>query len=106
MNAFPKVVVGFALSSRHLLAALAFLAAWPLAALLDATAERPLRLASASISCAFLRAAGIDVAREGTLLLAPSGRFDVLLPCSGGKFLAATLSLGFALVVLGKRTSK
>ena len=87
--------------SRLLVAAGAIAATLPVASLLNRFAAVPLREASAALGAGMLRAGGIAAVRTGTLLETGRGRFDVLVACSGGKFLAATLGLGAALAVLG-----
>lgn len=69
------------------------------AELLNRFAADALRTASAALAGGILRAAGNSVVREEMTLVTSWGRFDVLLPCSGGKFLAATLALGALVLV-------
>jgi len=91
---------------RFLRALLALLAAWPLSELINAQLETPLRQSAAAVSQAMLTAAGVRSVRSGTTLTTKQGRFEVLLPCSGGKFLSATLSLGFVAVALGRASRR
>lgn len=83
-------------------AGLCALAALPLADALNAGYERGLRGASAAVACGLLRCGGMAIARAGTTLVTPAGRYEVLLPCSGGRFLAAALSLACAAAVLSR----
>lgn len=84
------------------LAALAAMAlAWPLAAALDARHELALRRASAALATALLNLSGLRASRSDTTIVTPSARFEVLRPCAGGKFLAASVALGAGLAILG-----
>jgi exosortase len=78
------------------------LAALPLAELINRLCESELRHASAAVAAALLSGIGVPVDRQGTVLETPRGRFAVLLPCSGGKFLSVTLALGASALALGK----
>jgi exosortase/archaeosortase family protein len=91
-------------SARHELGSFALATAGALvaAALLNRYAGDALRVASASFAAALLRIAGYPVVREEMTLVTSWGRYDVLLPCSGGKLLAATLAIG-ALLLAGSR---
>lgn len=72
-----------------------------LAGLADRWFELELRRASAASAAVLLRAAGFAVTRSDTDLVTPTARFPVLLPCAGGRFLAATLVVGFVAVAIG-----
>lgn len=61
-----------------------------------------MREASATLAAAFLTAGGFPVTRTGTTLITPGIHFEVLIACSGGKLLAASLALAAALAVLGR----
>lgn len=90
------------MSARHELVSLALATAGALAAAegLNRFAGDALRTVSASLAGFLLRGAGYPVVREDMTLITSWGRYDVLIPCSGGKFLAATLALGALLLAV------
>ena len=92
-----------AAGGRSVLAALvAAGCALAVARAMDRALEQPLRQASAAIATAVLHWIGLGATRDGTTIATTWGRFDVLLPCSGGRMLAATLAIASACAVLGR----
>jgi len=90
---------GLKTAKRILFPALFLLFCMPLHSFLDIVTIH-LRMFAVSCAYGFLRGVGVDVVREGTMLLSPTGAFgiDVADPCSGMRSLFAMMavSAGYA----------
>ena len=99
MWALPFAFFGWRTAKRVLFPAAFLLFCMPLATYLDIVTVH-LRLVASSTAFAILKGFGMDIVRQGTMLMSPDGAFaiDVAEPCSGLRSLFAltALTAGYA----------
>ena len=97
--ALPWIFFGRTTAKRLLFPAMFLLFCLPLHSFLDIVTIH-LRQLAVGISYAVMRGVGVEVVREGTMLLSPTGAFaiDVAEPCSGLRslFAMAALTAGYS----------
>jgi exosortase/archaeosortase family protein len=98
-----SLIYGFLMNNRVRwgLVGIALLLSLPFTHYLNTHQELELRRASATLATGFLRVVGVHAVRSDTSILTDRCRFEVLLPCSGGKFLSLTVAVGLSALVLG-----